>query len=46
MTVSLVKQQAKVKCTCNGMSFICNRWVFTGEHSPACPKSPIYRPWR
>lgn len=18
-------------CTCNGMAFICNRWVFTGE---------------
>lgn len=20
-----------LKCMCNGMSFICNRWVFTGE---------------
>lgn len=19
------------KCTCNGMEFICNRWVFTGR---------------
>ena len=22
-----------LKCTCRGMSFICNRWVFTGECS-------------
>lgn len=24
------------KCTCNGMEFICNKWVFTGRCSCPC----------
>lgn len=26
-----VREVADKPCTCNGMAFICNRWVFTGE---------------
>lgn len=28
-----------LKCTCNGMAFICNRWTFTGECS--CRHIPL-----
>src|SRR5437868_7264976 len=28
-------------CTCNGMTFICNRWTFTGECS--CVHHPLPR---